>query len=289
MATAMDTYGGNLLKSAVMVAAFHPCTVVRVLTQVGHEPIPAVKTLQWFPTRKTVWCYPNVFKYWGHITREDGYLGLYRGLGPRLLHELVNKTVGNALLEKMKDEDGEEVDATSAAVFAKETVKLACVKTTSYVISYPFHVISVRMIAQFAGGDANYSNTLVSLREIYQEEGIGGFFKGLIPGLIGELVMLGVLRFVNYVITNYLLTEELLKVQDIKVGTSGVANYCANLCAHPFQVVTNVMCVNDTELAVGKPPLVPIYGHWTECWTSLGAVGRNRGSSLMRRTIPFHP
>lgn len=289
MANIIDTYGGNLVKSSVMVAAFHPCTVVRVLVQLGHEPIPPVKSEQWFPTKKSVWCYPNVFKYMGHITREKGYAGLYTGLVPRLLHELVNKTVGNALLEQMKEEEDEEaVESTSVTAFVHETMKLGCVKTASYVISYPFHVISVRMIAQFAGGESDYTNMISSLREIYHEEGIGGFFKGLIPGLVGELVMLSVFRAINYAITTYLLTDELTKVQDVKVASSSLANYCSNMCAQPFQVVANVMCVNDTNLDVGKPPLVPIYEHWTECWTSLGAIGRNRGSSLLRRTIPYH-
>ena len=286
----IDTYGGNLVKSAIMVAAFHPCTVVRVLVQVGHEPIAPVKSEQWFPTKKAVWCYPNVFKYMGHITREKGYGGLYTALAPRLLHDLVNKTVGNALLEHMKDgeEEEEDGDSVSVAAFAQETMKLACVKTASYVISYPFHVISVRMIAQFAGGASDYTSTMSSLREIYREEGVGGFFKGVIPGLVGELVMLSVFRVINRVIRAYLLTDELKQVQDMKVASSSMANYCANMCAQPFQVVANVMCVNDTELNVGKPPFVPVYEHWTECWSSLGAIGRNRGSSLLRRTLPYH-
>lgn len=290
MANALDTYGGNLLKSTVMLAAFQPFTVVRVLIQLGHEPIEPVlcqhRFLGIFPTKKYVNCYPNVFKYLGHIKRTDGYTGLYRGLGPRIIHELINKTVGNALVEKMKDEEEVELDRASASVFVQETMKLAVVKSTCYIISYPFHAISIRMIAQFAGGESSYSNALTSIREIYQEEGITGFFKGLIPGLIGELVMLGVMRALNYVITNYVLSEELSKVQDGKVVSSGVANYCANYCSYPFQVVTNVMCVNDTKLSVGKSP---IYSDWTECWFSLGAVGRSRGSALLLRTAgkPF--
>lgn len=287
VANARATYGGSLANSVAMVAAFHPITLTRVLIQVGFEPIAPEPSHTWWPRRKPVWVYPNAFKYMGHIKSVDGYAGLFRGLGPRIVHEVINKTVGHVIAEKLKEEEEDVIDKRSISRFVKETTNIAVAKTAGYVLAYPFHLISIRMMVQFVGQETLYSSVYSSIREIYAEDGIMGFFKGMIPGLVSELLMVWMFRMLNYVASNYLVTNDLSEIEDIKVYSNGISNYIASAVAYPFQLVTNIMCVNDVEgLRVGNPPFVPIYSSWTECWTELGKEGRNRGSSIFWRTVP---
>jgi len=266
-----------------MVAAFHPLTLVRVLIQVGHEPIPPVAGVHWLTRRKKMY-YPNAFQYMTHIRNVDGFAGLYRGLGPRIVHGLVNKTVSTVLVEqlntRLEEVEVDEKGLLPLGAYLKETANISVARTAGYVVSYPFHVISMRMMVQFVGHETIYSDIISSIREIYREEGIAGFFKGLIPGLIGELLMFSVFRGLQYAINKYI-PQEMGEVQDAKVVTSGISNLAASTLQHPFSVVSNVMSVNGAGLAVGSVP----YTSWVDCWLQLGAE-RNRGSSLFGRQAP---
>jgi len=284
---ARASYGGTLALSVGMTAAAHPLTYVKVLIQFGHEPLPATQTKTWFGKR--VWRLPNFFEYVGHIKRVDGWLGLYRGLGPRIAHNIINTTFTNVVSRKIKEENEEDsasVDVKSVSVFLNETAKLAVARTVGCFASYPFHVISVRMMVQFIGGETPYSNILSSIKEIYREEGLLGFFSGLIPHLIGELFALWMLRTLNYLAMNYLVSQEFSQLDEVRSYSQGISNYIASFVTYPFQLVTNIMSVNGSKLAAGNPPLVTIYSSWTDCWVELGKQGlRSRGSTLFRRDV----
>ncbi|KAK3703420.1 hypothetical protein QZH41_014260 [Actinostola sp. cb2023] len=71
----------SLMLSLAMNTATHPLTTVKILVQVGHEPLPAVPAKTFF--RNTVMRLPGLLQYGKHIIKTDGYLGLYNGLLPR--------------------------------------------------------------------------------------------------------------------------------------------------------------------------------------------------------------
>ena len=51
------------------------------------------------------------------------------------------------------------------------------VHASGALISSPFHVISVRMMAQFVGREMKYNSIIGSIVKIYKEEGVLGRFK----------------------------------------------------------------------------------------------------------------
>ena len=170
--------------------------------------------------------------------------------------------------------------------FLRETVNLAIAKSAGCVLSYPFHVMSIRMMVQFIGRETHYSNIFSSIKEIYREEGMTGFFSGLIPHLIGELFALWILRTLNYIAMNYLVGEEYSQMAEVRNYSVAISQYISSIAAYPFQLVTNIMAVNNTTLSAGNPPLMPIYSSWTDCWIAFGKKGlRSRGSTLFRRNI----
>ena len=58
------------------------CLQPRLLLQIGHEPVAPRSPRTLFG--KPALALPSVFQYCGHIRKRDGFLGLWRGLTPRL-------------------------------------------------------------------------------------------------------------------------------------------------------------------------------------------------------------
>lgn len=77
-------------------------------------------------------------------------------------------------LNKEEDEDTKKVE-----VFVRKTSKEITVRCWSVVLSHPFHVMALRCMAQFVGGETNYSswNVFHNIGEIYKNEGVSGFFR----------------------------------------------------------------------------------------------------------------
>ena len=74
-----------------MTSATHPLDLAKTLIQIGHEPIAPKHTKTWLG--RPALALPSVFIYMGHIRRRDGFLGLYRGLGPKLVSMGVSSVV----------------------------------------------------------------------------------------------------------------------------------------------------------------------------------------------------
>ena len=58
----------------------------------------------------------------------------------------------------------------------------------SEVITRPFTVITLRAIAQHVGQETMYSSVLQAVRHIYNEEGIAGFYSGLVPAMFSHVM-----------------------------------------------------------------------------------------------------
>ena len=84
-----------------MTSATHPLDLAKTLIQIGHEPIAPKHTKTWLG--RPALALPSVFIYMGHIRRRDGFLGLYRGLGPKLVSMGVSSVVsGKCLHDKSR-------------------------------------------------------------------------------------------------------------------------------------------------------------------------------------------
>ncbi|XP_062247806.1 mitochondrial carrier homolog 1-like [Platichthys flesus] len=72
-----------LLLGAGVTAVTHPLLYVKLLIQVGHEPIPPTVGTTMFGRR--VLYLPGFFSYAHHIVKVDGKRGLFRGFSPRFV------------------------------------------------------------------------------------------------------------------------------------------------------------------------------------------------------------
>lgn len=79
---------------------------------------------------------------------------------------------------------------------------------TGILASHPFHVISVRMMAQFIGHEKYYNSILGAIAEIYQNDGIQGFFAGILPKIIGDITCLILASSTVFIVNKYLIHDK---------------------------------------------------------------------------------
>ncbi|KAH8396231.1 hypothetical protein KR222_005676, partial [Zaprionus bogoriensis] len=272
-------------------ALMHPYEYAKVLMQLGHEPLPAVAAKNWLG-RSTIFL-PSVHQYIRYIKHTDGFVGLYRGLPPRIVSSAVSALLSESLVRLlgMDQQAKKQRDAAAGTVssskhrnplqaFAWNLLRDAIVITTGLGLSHPFYVISVRQMAQFVGREVAYGSVWDSLREIVLQDGIRGFYAGFVPRLLCDL---GVLVCTSTLSTACNRMFHFKSAQ--REYNSALLQYGALMVLYPLQVVGACMACSGSGLAAGAPPYMPVYGQWIDCLMDLFARGDHyRGAFIFRRT-----
>jgi len=284
MSKQRDNHWSNYALRLIVSTASHPLEYAKVLIQIGYEPIAPrpTKTLFGKPALKL----PNIFEYVKHIKSVDGFKGCYVGLVPKVCGNLASALASQKVIEHMdveKDENLEEQEELEEEkkkeLFLKSVKKDLLSRTVAIAISHPFHVVTIRMMAQFVGSEAKYSGLFGSVVEIYKENGIQGFFSGLVPRVLGDALALIMASVLAYAVNTYVFEEK-----ELQMYTSATMSFIASAVTYPFQVVSNCMAVSGSGLAAGSPPQMPYYGSWMDCWSDLSRRNQlKRGSSLLIR------
>lgn len=266
--------------------ACHPFEYAKVLIQIGYEPIPARATTTLFGRSALV--LPNVFQYVSYIKGIDGLSGCYRGLTPKLLGNVVSVLSSEKIAEQLglgatpeKEDvnDDELTDTERRKKFEKSLSRDLILHISGTIISHPFQVVTVRMMSQFIGRETKYYSILGSFATIYQDEGIGGFFNGLCPRLLGDIACLLFASAVTFIINKHLVHDK-----ETRSYVGAIATFITSTIMYPFQVVSNCMALSGSNLAASKPPHMPIFNNWQDCWAYLKQRGElKRGSSLLWR------
>lgn len=278
-----STWSGIALR-LLMNTVSHPIEYAKVLIQIGHEPVPPYATTTLFG--RPALALPNVFQYVAYIKSVDGFVGCYRGLGPKLCASTVSGITYQKVYEGVRFEDNKvttNVDELSEEErrrrFLQDLSREIACRTCAIIASQPFTVIAVRMMAQFVGGENKYSGILCSIKEVYNENGLFGFFSGVVPRILGEVASLIIASSLTFVINAYLVDDH-----DLRTYTSASMTFIAGAITYPFQVVSNCMAVTNSGLTAGRPPQMPLYISWTDCWSNLSHMNQlKRGSSLLFR------
>ena len=74
--------------------------------------------------------------------------------------------------------------------------------------------MAVRCMVQFVGGETDYSswNVFQNAITIYRNEGLGGFFSGLVPRLIFETSTIALTNLIAYLIKTYLFDDKEVEI-----------------------------------------------------------------------------
>ncbi|XP_063698524.1 mitochondrial carrier homolog 2 [Culicoides brevitarsis] len=265
-------------------SALHPFEYAKVLMQIGFEPIAPVPGRTIFG--RPAYVLPNIFTYTGYIKNIDGFTGLFRGLSPKLAGMILSSCVSEKVAEHCglapielpkKDEDLTEEERYNLMV--RQLSRDVVLHTTGIVVSHPLHVISVRMMAQFVGKEVKYKSIFGSLMTIWREEGILGFFSGLLPRLIADLSCLILATSTTYLVNKHIIAE---KEHQVYFGSFNTFIWAGIL--YPFHLVSTCSIVSGSGLAAGRPPIMPLYDNWSHCYRMLKREGElKRGSSVFFR------
>nr|XP_005995491.1 PREDICTED: mitochondrial carrier homolog 1 isoform X3 [Latimeria chalumnae] len=213
----------------------HPLQLVKLLVQVGHEPLsPSVGT-NIFGRR--VLYLPGFFTYAGYIVQVDGKRGLFRGLFPRIISGALSTVVRGKLKKVFPIEDMEHVSnkddmKTSLKKVVRETSHEMVSQCVYRIVSHPLHVVSLRCMVQFVGQESKYSGLFVSIGRIFKEEGILGFFVGIIPHLLGDIIFLWCCNLLAHFINTYAVDDSFSHAPAVRSYTKfvmGLSGWAASL------------------------------------------------------------
>lgn len=141
-------------------------------------------------------------------------VGCYRGLSPKLVGNILSTYFSERIADKLgvaKVEEEEEDNLSEDKYYERFETGLkrsVVVHVAGTVISSPFHVISLRMMAQFVGRETKYTSILGSVVQIYKDEGILGFFSGLIPRLLFDVTCVVFASTATYLIGRHFIREK---------------------------------------------------------------------------------
>lgn len=287
---------------AIAVAA-HPFDYVKILVQLGYEPLPAFTTRTIFRTTRLA--YPGVFTYLGYIRRQDGFQGMFRGLTYKVLYTLINGYVHVNLTEVVKqieeekaaknaDGAGNESDEGAVAAgryFTVERIRKLMDKLlretlcnfVSLTVSYPFQLMVIRSCAQFVGREAIYDGIGGAVSDIYANGGVAGFYAGFMPKFYGNVLILWTSHGLIFLVKGFIEGES-----TVQGYLAASINFVVASLMYPFTVVSTVMAVNGSGAAsLEAARLSPDFMDWGDCWRHLSQLGQiKRGSSLFWRYQP---
>lgn len=127
------------------------------------------------------------------ILRESGIGGLYQGVLPTILKQSSNQGLRFMFFNSYKDYVTENGKSKLPPIMALLGGMLAgCFSTLG---NNPFDVVKTRMQGKDAG---QYKNTVDCFRKILQQEGIRGYYKGVVPRM-GRVVP-GQVSYINTLI-----------------------------------------------------------------------------------------
>ncbi|KAI5618566.1 mitochondrial carrier-like 2 isoform X1, partial [Silurus asotus] len=300
-----ETCGQVLLGSGLTVLS-HPLMYIKILVQVGHEPLPPTLGRNLFG--RQVQQLPGLFAYAKHIIKIDGKAGLFKGLGPRLCAGTIGTIVHGKVLQVFNRRlkivrDGvwtsrgslfhhlsartEKSLEVYLQLILREGGTSRAVLGSSEGSAAVGWLITLRCMVQFIGRETKYSGVFDSIITIYREDGILGFFAGLIPRLLGDIFSLWICNMLAHFINSYALDDSMSHTNELKNCSQAATGFFASMLTYPFVLVSNMMAINNCGLAGGLPPYAESYHTWIDCWRHLSREGNmSRGNSLFFRKVP---
>jgi carrier protein len=300
-----DYFTKLLAKTATGVAT-HPLTFAKTLFQLGHEPYPLTTGKVFIIAGREAYFLPNAFKYLSNIYKESGFTKLFTGLDAAILSSAVGGAtsfavelyldryfpdIGGAYQEAKKEEE-ELTDHESFRLKLRQAIRATIFTSLGLIVSRPFTVIMIREIAQLIGREQKYNSVIGALYTIGYEEGPRGFFSGLIPALLAQSVTIWGTFALTYGIERVLVRasrdnpddENARKsVKDARRVLNVIVPFFVNAFSYPFSVVSTVMSLNGSGLAVSLLPYSPSFNYWGDAYDYLKPHGLVRGARLFLR------
>uniref|UniRef100_A0AC34F4B5 Mitochondrial carrier protein n=1 Tax=Panagrolaimus sp. ES5 TaxID=591445 RepID=A0AC34F4B5_9BILA len=299
-------YFTKLVAKTATGAATHPLTLAKTLFQLGHEPYSLSSGKLYYFFGREAYFLPNAFQYLKNLYNEAGFTTLFTGLDAAILSSITGGAasfalelyldryfpdVGGAYQETKKEEE-ELTDHESFRLKLRQAIRASIFTSVGLIASRPLTVVMIREIAQLVGHETKYASVIGALYTIGYEEGPRGFFSGLVPALIAQgITIWGTFAF-TYVIERALVRGLRDKnedengrkaIKDARKVFNVVIPFFVNSFSYPFGVVSTLMSVSGSGLAISLLPYSPAFSHWGDLYDYLKPHGLLRGARLFLR------
>ena len=202
------------------------------------QPLEILKTnLMINPSKKQKAQY-NPFKTTIHVAKEvyrvDGIKGFWRGLFPALLKLTVSAGLYFSALSKL-EETLKNMKLGKMKENSKHFISSAISRSLSGLLTTPIQVIRTRFEVI---GFSKYKNTLDAFQQIYKQEGIKGFYSGVVATALRDAPFAGI-YFTIYVKSKRYIEEKRGNMHVLlKTFVSGMAGgVVATLITNPFDII----------------------------------------------------
>lgn len=164
--------------------ALHPLDVIKIRLAVNEGLVSTV-------TPK----YTGILNAFTTIIREESVRGLYRGVTPNLAGAGASWGLYFFFYNSIKawQQQG-NLDLPLSA--QQHLVSASEAGLCTLLITNPIWVVKTRLVMQFDQNKRKYTSMTNCLVRIFREEGIRGYYKGIIPGIFG--VSHGAVQFMVY-------------------------------------------------------------------------------------------
>jgi len=189
------------------------------------------------------------------IRDEGGFSALYRGLAPNLVGNSVSWALYFMWYDKIKHLISTHHVAGEGLSYYEYFLASGTAGSLTAISTNPIWVIKTRMLSTSARHAGAYTSIWDGTRQIYQADGILGFYRGLIPSLFG--VSHGALQFMAY--------EQMKKRRSSYTGESqkqltnldylifsGLSKIFAGSATYPYQVIRARLQTYDAEKVYGS-------------------------------------
>lgn len=109
------------------------------------------------------------------VLREEGFLGLYKGLGAAVISSVSGTAVNFTIYETLK----EITTHLGGNVIGFSTINGALAGAISMTLLYPLDLCKRRMMLAGVDGFPKYKNLVACVLSALHNEGVGGLYKGI--------------------------------------------------------------------------------------------------------------
>lgn len=155
------------------------------LTAFGTNPIWVIKTRMLSSASNSPGAYRSIIHGTQRIYREEGLRGFYRGLVPSLFG-VSHGALQFMVYEQLKQHRASQLGIGEGGLGA---VDFLCLSGASKVFAgsatYPYQVVRARL--QMYEANQTYKSARDAVTQIWKQEGLRGFYRGLGPNLVRVL------------------------------------------------------------------------------------------------------